>query len=104
MSNNKQDNITAAVVLAVAAIIIVVGAVVITTVIKDSLYKTVYVDKQEVYRDSVENTKVHIDNMREQLREQHPDWTEEELKDNVIDSLRDYMYSQEYTEDRKSVV
>ena len=73
MSNNKQDNITTAVVLIVAAIVIVVGAVVITTVIKDSLYKTVYEDKQEVYRDSVENTKVHIDNMREQLREQHPE-------------------------------
>lgn len=99
MSNNKQDNITTAVVLIVAAIVIVVGAIVITSVIKDSLYKTVYVDKQEVYRDSVENTKVHIDNMREQLREQHPDWTDEELKDNVIDSLRDYMYSQEYTDE-----
>ena len=99
MSNNKQDNITTAVVLIVAAIVIVVGAVVIITVIKDSLYKTVYEDKQEVYRDSVENTKVHIDNMREQLREQHPDWTDEQIKDTVIDSLRDFMYSLEYSDD-----
>ena len=99
MLGKKQDNITIAIILAVVATIIVVGAIVFTSVVKDSLYETVYEDKKKVYRDSVENTKAHIDNMRRQLREQHLDWSDEQLKDAVTDSLRDYMYSMEYSDE-----
>ncbi len=98
-SLNKKKTIIAIVILTLATIIVVAGAVFITSVIKKSLYQTVFDAKKEVLEDSVENTKSHIDNMRAQLRATHPEWTEEQIKDEVTESLRDFLYSMNYIDD-----
>ena len=98
-SLSKKKTIIAIVILTLATIIVVAGAVFITSVIKKSLYQTVFDAKKEVLEDSVENTKSHIDNMRTQLRTLHPEWTEEQIKDEVTNSLRDFIYSMNYIDD-----
>ena len=98
-SFSKKKIITAIVILTLATIIVVAGAVFITTVIKKSLYQTVYDAKKDVLQDSVENTKIHIDNMRTQIRAEHPDYSEEKIKDEVIVWLRDFIYKMNYTDD-----
>ena len=98
-SLNKKKTIIAIVILTLATIIVVAGAVFITSVIKKSLYQTVFDAKKEVLEDSVENTKSHIDNMRTQLRALHPEWSEEQIKDEVTNSLRDFIYSMNYIDD-----
>lgn len=96
---NKKKTIIAVVILTLATIIVVAGAVFITSIIKSSLYQSVLDAKKEVLEDSVENTKIHIDNMRLQLKAQHPDWSEEKIKDEVTTSLRDFIYSMNYIDD-----
>lgn len=98
-SLNKKKTIVAIVILTLATIIVVAGAVFITTVIKKSLYQTVYDAKKEVLEDSVENTKIHIDNMRTQIRAEHPEYSEEKIKDEVIVWLRDFIYKMNYIDD-----
>ena len=86
-------------VLAITAVFVGFAGMRLYKVLEQDLYHNILQVKQDTFKDSVEDLKKMIDFQRSTMRSNHPDWTEEQIKENVTAMLRDYLYSCQYSDE-----
>ncbi|MCR5144932.1 MAG: cache domain-containing protein [Lachnospiraceae bacterium] len=79
-------------------IILLIGIFASLNQIKQAIYRNVLEGKKNIYAEDVENIIANTEERRTNLKLMHPDWTDDQIKEQIEKDLRNYIYNMDITD------